>query len=180
MKLSGVILTALDAAGGSLPGRTRLQKVVYFICERLSIDAAYFPHYYGPYSEEVAGAVDSLVARGLVEEEVDPGATGGQYEGRVYTYSLTEAGKELTRVLEESDPSEVRSVREEFAELLCNNPSTQTLAVASKLHILMPPSGTVTSGQLRENARERGWGLRGDEVEAGIDFLVTKGFAESD
>lgn len=178
MKLSEVILVALDGAGGQLAGRTRLQKVMYFLCERLRVDAEYFPHFYGPYSEQVAGAVDSLIARGLVEEEAEPTPTGGPFEGRIYTYSLKEKGRELLAIAEEREGKGVKRVREHLAELLSEGPSTQALAVASKLHILLPESGSVSGKELRDKAAELGWDLRTANVPEGIGFLVNKGFAD--
>jgi uncharacterized protein YwgA len=180
MKLSEVILTALYAHDGPLVGRTRLQKVMYFLCERLDIDAAYFPHYYGPYSEEVAGAMDSLVARGLVEEEAEPAATGGPFEGKLYKYSIEEDGGELVEMIEEVDPADAKRVREHLADLLSDNPSMHALAIASKLHILLPDGVSVSNEKLRANAENLGWNLTPAQVREGIDFLVGKGFAEPD
>ena len=180
MKLSEVILVALDGAGGQLAGRTRLQKVMYFLCERLGIDAGYFPHFYGPYSEQVAGAVDSLVARDLVEEEAESTATGGPFEGRLYTYSLGERGREVLAFAEEREGERARRVREELAGLLSEKPSTQALAVASKLHIILPKSDSVSDEELRRKAANLGWDLRTANVQEGIAFLVSKAFADRD
>jgi uncharacterized protein YwgA len=49
-------------------GRTLLQKKVFFVNELLKGTIAFLPHYYGPYSREVASAVDSLVSAGLLTE----------------------------------------------------------------------------------------------------------------
>ena len=81
---STVILALADRSGAEgLVGRTRIQKMIYFLRERLPIAATYTAYYYGPYSEEVTASLDSLVAHGLLEEEVEPITTEGPFEGRL-------------------------------------------------------------------------------------------------
>ena len=176
MKLSEVILLALDEAGSSIRGRTRMQKVLYFLCRRLTMDADYSPHYYGPYSEQVAGAVDSLVARGLVGEVAEPTSTGGPFEGKIYEYMLDDRGRELLAGIEGRHPNDARQVRRHYRQLLSDSPSTQALAVASKLDIILGESES-TSTELQEEAERHGWSLSAGEAKEGIDFLVDKGFA---
>lgn len=176
MKLSEIILLVLGEADGAIRGRTRMQKVLYFLCQRLHKDADYSPHYYGPYSEQVAGAVDSLVARGLVEEKLEPTSTGGPFEGKIYEYVLDDRGRELLASIEELHLEEAARVRKQYRELLSDSPSTQALAVASKLDIILGESKS-TSTELRAEAKRHGWSLSDHEVEEGIDFLVEKGFA---
>jgi hypothetical protein len=177
VKLSEVILLVLDEAGGSLHGRTRMQKVLYFLCRRIGVDAEYSPHYYGPYSEQVAGAVDSLVARGLVEEVVEPTSTGGPFEGKIYEYELDSRARELLASIEELQGNEARRVREHYRALLSGSPSTQALAVASKLDIILAGTES-TSTQLQEEAKKYGWPMSQSQVQDGIEFLLDKGFAD--
>jgi HD superfamily phosphohydrolase len=57
------------ALGGEIKGRTKLQKTDYFLgvlTDSLP-ELGYRPHFYGPYSAEVAGAVGKLRARGFVD-----------------------------------------------------------------------------------------------------------------
>jgi uncharacterized protein len=60
----------IDAAGGEIVGKIRLQKMVYLL-DQLGAKSGYpFEyHHYGPYSEELAEAVDDNVIFGCVEEE---------------------------------------------------------------------------------------------------------------
>jgi len=72
---------AIMAAGGSISGKTKLQKTIYFLGV-LTDDLAelgYRPHYYGPYSGVVAQAVDHLRTIGVLEQEtVEVGAVDCQ------------------------------------------------------------------------------------------------------
>jgi uncharacterized protein YwgA len=85
------------AADGTVKGRTKLQKLVYFagaLTGKLD-DLGYRAHYYGPYSAEVAGAVDDLRGLGFLEQKVISGCavdTKG-FEIARYDYSLTSDGK---------------------------------------------------------------------------------------
>ena len=67
-------------AGGQLVGRTRLQKVVYLA--QLAGFAEDFPfeyRHYGPYSEELADAMDIAAGLRLVQEEEKESDWGGWY-----------------------------------------------------------------------------------------------------
>ena len=72
-------------------GRKRFQKTICVLRYRdhIPISFDFVPYYYGPYSETLAGTIQSLVGAGYVREdhiEVDAGIF--QYE-----YSLTEQGR---------------------------------------------------------------------------------------
>ena len=64
-------------AGGSIAGRTRLQKSAYFLevgGVGAGFDFSY--HYYGPYSEELATAASDAKALKLINEEWNSSMSG--------------------------------------------------------------------------------------------------------
>lgn len=67
-------------AGGELVGRTRLQKVAYFL-ELAGLGDGFEFSYrqFGPYSEDLAEAIDVAQAFHLVEEKEQIAAWGGRY-----------------------------------------------------------------------------------------------------
>jgi hypothetical protein len=74
------VATIVSDAGGALVGRTRLQKVAYLT------ELAGFPtgfdfeyRHYGPFSEELASAMEIASAVGLVSEEERRAEWGGRY-----------------------------------------------------------------------------------------------------
>ena len=71
-------------AGGKIIGRTRLQKVTYLL-ELAGLGEGFYFEYrhYGPYSEDLARAIDSAIAFELVNEEELPAVWGGLYS--IYT-----------------------------------------------------------------------------------------------
>lgn len=69
-----------------IEGRKRLQKFVHLLKRGgIDIPARFKIHHYGPFSEDVATAADSLVFEGVLEEKVEP---KGAYRTFQYVYSL--------------------------------------------------------------------------------------------
>jgi len=67
-------------AGGRIVGRTRLQKIAYLLQLAGVGDGFSFDYkHYGPYSEELAAAISSAEAFGLVVEEEKLTSWGGWY-----------------------------------------------------------------------------------------------------
>lgn len=116
-------LTLLDGKSGhALEGRTRLQKFLFLIQQRLedrgesSEDYYNFVAYdYGPFSKEIYDDIESLIDRGLVAEEakkLDDGVIK-------YDYRLTEKGETYIANSKEQLGSRldiVSQVKEEFGD----------------------------------------------------------------
>lgn len=79
-----------------LQGRKRLQKVVYFLkAAGMPIAAEYTLHHYGPYSRDVAGVCDELVADGLIAERA----------GHSFSYTLVDATRSLLEQQRAANPN---------------------------------------------------------------------------
>ena len=91
---------------------------------------------------------------------------------------LEDRARELVSSIEELNGVEAKGVREHYGELLSANPSTQALAVASKLDIILTGSGPATGDQLQVEAKKYGWPMSQNQVQDGIEFLFDKGFAD--
>jgi uncharacterized protein len=67
-------------AGGQVVGRTKLQKLTYFlVASGLEKDIPFLYKHYGPYSEPVAVAAREAHLLGLMREKEDQAAWGGTY-----------------------------------------------------------------------------------------------------
>ena len=66
----GVAVSVIVAAGGHIDGRIRLQKLV-FLLDKLGLNSgfSFTYHHYGPFSSDLAGAVDTAKAFGLIHEK---------------------------------------------------------------------------------------------------------------
>lgn len=67
-----VICDTLEAAGGLLIGRIRLQKTIYLLSKMgMAAPFSFIYHHYGPYSADLANALDFSVGFGMVDEIIE-------------------------------------------------------------------------------------------------------------
>jgi uncharacterized protein YwgA len=69
MEREDIVTAVVEAAGGQVIGRVRLQKAVYLL-DQLGLDSRfrYEYHHYGPYSRDLDNATVDAKAFGLIEE----------------------------------------------------------------------------------------------------------------
>ena len=69
MKAEELVYKVLSLANNNtISGRDRIQKIVYFLNEKLNLGIKFYSYYYGPYSEEVADGLDIGVSFAYVNE----------------------------------------------------------------------------------------------------------------
>lgn len=95
-------LAKLVEWAGTLRSRKRLQKVVYLLqAAGCPLDADFFLHYYGPYSQDVA-----LVTNEMAREKLLAETTTGRHPHEQYNYELTESTREQMAEFESSPRGE--------------------------------------------------------------------------
>ncbi|WP_437200898.1 hypothetical protein [Planctomicrobium sp. SH664] len=83
----------------TLESRKRMQKVVYMLqAAGCNLQADFYLHHYGPYSDDVAGLNDQMVQSGLLVEQEGQTAFGRAK----YSYRLSPSTLQQIRDLEES------------------------------------------------------------------------------
>lgn len=90
MKSRGVLAAArLVSVLRRVDGRKRLQKIAHILkCEGFAeFDQKFALHYFGPFSNELAGQVDFAVSTGLIQETK---------EGETFVYTAHDLGNELS------------------------------------------------------------------------------------
>ncbi len=174
----------LLASGDSIKGRTKLQKVVYFVgllTGQLPI-LGYRPHYYGPYSPDVAGAVQDLRSLKFLEQHIHCSATTDEsgFEMKRYDYSLTPEGKQVAEEKAAQFPEDWKQIADAVGRL--NAAGVQDyvrLAIAAKTDLLFRQNqSSLSLDSLREKAAEHGWNAFTDRQYAeALSFLksVVKG-----
>ena len=87
----------LHAYGGKIEGRTKLQKIVYFVGALTGHpgDLGYRAHFYGPYSSDVSVAADELQGLGfLTKKKSSFGSVDSSgFEVARYDFQLTDDGE---------------------------------------------------------------------------------------
>ena len=88
-------LYMVSLSRGYLRGRTKLQKIVFLIQDKLAtiLDYKFQKGYYGPYSYKLRSIVDELVALGFLDENVETTASGND----MVCYQITDSGQALLR-----------------------------------------------------------------------------------
>ncbi len=178
-----LILTVTHANGGSIEGRTVLQKVCYFAGERLDLDLGFRPHYYGPFSSRIEDATDILVSQTLLRETIERiptfrPATG--FEPRKYTYQLTEQGRRSIRhqrLQSRKSYKEIKELLESIEKLSALNPSI--LSAAAKIQFIVSSEDKpLGNEEIKERAQDIGWELADGDIEKIGDLLVSLNFIE--
>ena len=98
-----LLLEVLRAHDEKIEGRKRFQKIVFLLKEKYKIPFSYrfLKYYFGPYSYELQMDLSNLIDMGYKTEK---------YDGLMYSYELTEKGKEtLDSLLKENPHLQERS-----------------------------------------------------------------------
>lgn len=177
---------ALLALGGSVNGKTNLQKKVYFlgVLTREIDGLGYHPHYYGPYSESVATSVEDLKAIGFVEQNVVSafGVGSTDFERRRYDYRLTEAGRTAAESKCGRFPEPWHRLQEAAESLKeAGNPDYMKLSIAAKTFFLLgEQKKPATQNELARLAPRFGWRVSGEEINDAAKYLGVLGLVEID
>lgn len=170
-----LLLLVADAAGGSVDGRTILQKLAYFVGRRLERDLGHNAHFYGPFSSKIENSLKVSVIAGELNETAEtlPNWYGGP-DALKYSYELTPQGSarvhqlrgETTAAALAVDET-VNAIREVIPEF-----RQRALSAAAKIDLILSEhEGPVPVAELRDLAGALGWTLSDDEVQQSVQVL---------
>jgi len=172
-----VILLLHESDKKMVAGRTLLQKTICFLNEKNNFGVDFTPYYYGPYSSDVADAVESLKASGIVNEVVEEFPvfnTSVGFEMRRYTYQLTGIGAEIAENLEKNYSDEVAKIKDTLSSMktLDGAQDYRNLSIAAKMHhILKIEEKPMSTEEIQEEAQALGWDIGDEGAEDAIKFL---------
>ncbi len=180
-----LLLVVKSEPENRLRGRTLLQKKVYFLSVLMGVNFDFTAHRYGPYSSLLAGNLDSLVAHGFLNEDIESFATASTDrsvfgEMRRHTYFLTDEAKELWRDIE-NEP-EFRTWKRELERINAHEIAHDfnRLSIAAKVHYIVSRGGNGTYQQIRQVAKEYEWDVSEDDIESVLSFLTELGLVTTD
>lgn len=165
------------ALGGEIRGKTKLQKTVYFfgLATGNQDGLGYRPHFYGPYSDEVADAVERLKTLGFLDQTVSGIGTVDSrgFEVARHDYRLTEAGKALAEAKCARAGGEWPSFRQAavvMKKLL--DQDYMKLSIAAKTWFLLGErKGNARMDDLAALAPRFGWSVTVDQIREAVQLL---------
>lgn len=172
MEPSYIILTIIKHNNGKFIGKTLLQKTVFFLNELLGLNIPFKPHYYGPYSSEVAVAIENLVALGFVKEvEESLPAWDVWGEVRRYIYELTDEGEEILDDIKLHPQYNDISNQLNLIGLYSESKDYNKLSKAAKIYFIVKAKGKITRNEIKKEAVKLGWSLEDKEINKLSSFL---------
>jgi uncharacterized protein YwgA len=184
MDATDFVLLALHAVGGEIQGKTKLQKTVYFLGLMTGHldDLGYRAHYYGPYSDDVADAVDRLRSVEFVGQSVVGGGAVNRlgFEVCRYDYALTGDGKQIAEAKATDRPKFWRKLQRAVKTLRhAGNPDYVRLSIAAKTYFMLgKKKGEATMAELAGLARRFGWKVTSHQVKEAAQYLSRLGLVK--
>lgn len=172
MEFRDAVVICIKAAGGKLPGRTVVQKLLYFAAQKGLVDDVFSPHYYGPYSEMVLNSLNSLVSLDFLREEIESGESFFR-DWKRYIYHLTDDGSELAKSIQDEMGEECRQLENIVQKAKkITDLNVKTLSGAAKVHyIVKKENRPMEPAEIKKEALKIGWFIFEPQIEQAIDFL---------
>ena len=174
-----VILTLkyLSNEKGEVEGRTLLQKMIYFLNEKLDLGIPFVPYYYGPYSEKITNALEDLKNVGMIEEKIETYSQKMSrtvfFEPRLYKYIFNDFGlefAELTEKKHKQKADEIKKTIDEIKSAFHND--VKLLSVAGKmLTILRLKNKPMRPQNILKEAKALNWNISKKEAKEAINSL---------
>lgn len=170
LELLDTILLTIESAGGTIPGRTTIQKLIYFESMWGVVEANYIPHYYGPYSAEVSGTIEGLVSLNFIEEKETSFFTK---DWKRYEYKLSEDVSKLIEILKDENKKDYEKIFNLVKICKENtNLNANILSCAAKVkHILSKQNKPMTYNEIINTAKSFGWKLSEDQIDSAAKLL---------
>ena len=173
MDVFDVIALSIYSNKNRIDNRTTLQKLIYFVSIIVpTVELKPYRHYfYGPFSIEVASALEEMSAFSILNEITH----SGFYES--YSYELTEKGQHYAKELAEKHPTQFKSISE-IVHTCCNfcelNPSP--LSYAAKAHYILTSIGKdktkpFTNKDVADVGKDFDWNISENDAATGISLL---------
>jgi hypothetical protein len=175
MRPTDFLLCLIDASGGTIEGRTLLQKRAFFVTQLVGQDFGlkFDAHYYGPYSSTVESTTTQLKNLGFLQESnTGFGILSDGFEVRRYDYALTADGQVVAKSLRNTPQYE--GIRKATHRMLAaGDPNYMELSIAAKAYFLLRKKagkGMSVADLIRE-AEKYSWNISQESVKKAIGFL---------
>ena len=177
MEAYDFVQLTLLAMGGEIKGKTKLQKTVYFLGLMTGCldDLGFRAHFYGPYSDDVAEAINRLKTIGAVDQNVRGGGAVDKsgFEVCRYDFSLNNEGRELAEETAGQN-SEFKAALFKAAKAFSavGDLDYMQLSIAAKTYFMLgEKKGRATHAELAKLARRFGWEVTTKQIQDAAKYL---------
>jgi uncharacterized protein YwgA len=178
MNATDFVISLVDASGGSIQGRTLLQKRAYFLTllAGLDIDVDFDAHFYGPYSAVVDNTMTQLKNLSFIEESATAyGVDNTGFEMKRYDYRLTPDGQKIAEKLRATpEYGQIRRIVNRMTE--SGNLNYMELSIAAKaFFILKKRKERMSKDEIIREARKFDWNIQPPSLDKAVSFLERLG-----
>ena len=172
-----LLLAFASIPEGEIRGRTKLQKTAYLlgVLTDTLADLGFRPHYYGPFSSEIAQAADSLCFLRFLTCEARGGdaAAPPGFEMTRYDYRLTDQGRQIAEKKKREYPEFWQRIERAAERLVgAGDPDYMLLSFAAKVWFMLgEKGGRATRKELSELAESYDWQLSPQQVAEAARYL---------
>jgi uncharacterized protein len=177
METKDFVQLAMLAMGSEIQGKTKLQKTVYFLGLMTGCldDLAYRPHFYGPYSNEVTGAIDWLQTIGAIDQRSSSvgSVDHAGFEIRRYDFLLNEEGKRFVESTARRHPELWKKIDDAATRLKrAGDINYAKMSIAAKTFFMLKETdGQASDSDLARLASRFGWEVTLNEVKEAVAYL---------
>ena len=172
-------MLTMFAVGDRHVGRTALQKLIYFETVKMPSSIHYRPHYYGPFSRDVAVALEKLVTIDCLDEEVTRTDTHDSY-----SYKMKPEWKKLIQEDGRTEHQQYETIKnivkkcDDFCGLQAN-----ILSYAAKAFYILTSAEQkgikeVTIDDVKQIGKNFRWELSSTDTERGLELLLQMNLAK--
>ena len=175
----------IHASGDQIAGRTKLQKTVYFVgvMTRMLPNLGYRPHFYGPFSPDVAEAVEDLRSLKFLRQETQGinAVDSRGFEVARYDYTLTADGKQIAEEKAQQHSAVWKRIQAAVKRLDAADASDYVkLSIAAKAYFMHGKSSRPTTpDELSKMAQSFGWKVSEQQLQEADEWLESLGLVET-
>lgn len=159
--ISRVVVDVVALSGGSLVGRTRMQKTIYLLdVVGLGSGASYYYYNFGPFSDEIADGISDSKFGGMLREQTEHRMS----DGSPFSIFKTDKASEQIHEVGALPAGSVKKILQRFAS--CNS---TVLELAATIHWLAKIEKV--SDWPKELVRRKGSKTQNGRMERAIDLL---------
>lgn len=174
---SDMLLCIVQRTGGAINGKTTVQKLMYFCCEKAGMQLDYISHYYGPYSQTVDNLLQNLSSSDFLIEERWLTSKGRM----MYKYMLTDDGNTIAERATKKDPNLFKNISNVVS--ICGKVTdldSEILSAAAKAHyILKKEKRAMNPNEIIQIGNNLGWELSKDSLKTAFKLLEALNLAKT-